>query len=218
MVGMGVGRSSHEQRGLHDAGADCVLALEVKQVRLHVECEGAQARGQKRQELVGVWQLLGERQVKQDGGGCGDEGGSGAKLRRVLAGLGEDDVHLVEQGLGLVCLTEGQVGIGADQAGGEPRGDVQRVEVGSGGREGLLGLAAEVVILGLGNVALGARSHGLDCLEVRAGGERRVHEGHERCGGKQRAGGGARRWCPACGRVVVRCHVAHALPPVLPSI
>ena len=46
----GVVRGAHEQRRLHDAGADGVLALEVEQVRLHVEREGAQAARQKRQE------------------------------------------------------------------------------------------------------------------------------------------------------------------------
>ena len=78
-------------------------------MRLHVERKGAQALGQKRQKLAGVGQLLGERQVEQDGGGRGGEGGRDAKLRRALACLVEDGVHLVQQGLGLMCLSEMQV-------------------------------------------------------------------------------------------------------------
>lgn len=141
--------------------------------------------------------------MKQHGSGRGDKGGCGAKLRRALAGLGEDDVHLVQQCLGLVRPIEGQVGVGTDLAGGESRGDILRVEVGGGGSEGPLGLAAEVEVLGLGDVAPGAQFHGLDGLKVRAGSERRVHEGHERFGGEGRA---------LRGCVIVRCHAAHAFP------
>lgn len=82
--------------------------------------------------------------------------------------------------LGFARLAQVQVGIGTDEAGGEARGDVLRVEIGCGGCGRSVGLSAEIEVLGLGDVALGALLHGFDGPEVRARDKRRVDEGHER--------------------------------------
>ena len=94
-----------------------------------------------------------------------------------------------------VDAAERQVGVGADQAGGQTGARVAVAEVGLCGRRGVLGAAGEVGELGPGDVARRALGEGRGGPRRPPRGERRRHERHEGAEGQGRAGGvfGARR-------------------------
>lgn len=140
------------QRIFHHGDAASVVASEVFLMRLHIHGELAQARrqifesgGKLRQ---GVWQ----GQVEQDAGGGHNENGSGRKLWRG----GESHLallHARQGGAGALNVAEGEVGVGADEAGGKAQRRFVAVKVGRGDRCGGLYLAAEIGKFGAGNGA-----------------------------------------------------------------
>ena len=125
---------------------------------VEVHGEGPQARGQQRQDAGHLRQAGGLGQVEEHGPGGGRQGRGGLELWR--AGLTQGGL---ESGQGLFRLgdaPQGQVGEGEDEGGGEPCPLVLAVEVGLRLQGGGLGVAAEVVVLRLGDVPLGAGLHG----------------------------------------------------------
>ena len=127
-----------------------------------------------------------QRQMEQDrGGGNGKKGGRPQLGRHALIRILQRVPHLRQGVPRPLDLPDGEVGIGVDQTGRQPQGEVRIGEIELRCPGGLLRLAAEIVVLGPGNIP---QAHVLDPLNARQTlprRERRIQEGHrDQMGGR----------------------------------
>ena len=146
---------------------------------LYIEGEGPQARRQQGQELLGGGQRAGQGQMEQDGGGRRHKSGRCLQLGIVLPLGREQHLHLIEGKPGVLDLVEGEVGVGVDQAGGQPRSCVRTGEIFPRGPRRFLRLAHKIVVFRPGDVPLGPLLHGLYRGQAVPRLEGGIHEGHQ---------------------------------------
>ena len=157
-------------------------------VGLDIEGKGPQAGGQQGQELLGGGQGPGQGQVEQHGGGGRYKRPRRPQVGGCLRARRQKFLHFVQGKPGVLDLFEGEIGIGVDQAGGQPRPQVRAGEVGPRRPRRFLRLAGEVVILRPGNVPPGAGFHGPYRSHARSRLEGGVHQRHQ-CSALQNTGG-----------------------------
>ena len=156
--GDGVIGRAHGKGSLHRSGAVGVLPLQIEIVGLHIQGKGPQPGWQQGQKALGLRQLLRQRQVEQHGGGGRHKHPRRPQVGGLLHPGRKKFLHLVQGKSGVLDLVEGEVGVGIDQAGGQPRPHVRAGEIGPHRPCRLFRLACEVVILRPGDVPPGAAS------------------------------------------------------------
>ena len=177
--GDGVALSAHPQHTFHDPGAGAVVPLEIAVVGLEIQGKGTQARGKQGEEALDFRQPLRQGQVEQHHPRRRHKGRCRTELGRLLSSGGQGGVQLAEGEPGPADLPDGQVGIGVDQAGGQPRGHVGAGEVGLGLPGRLLRVAAEIVVLRQCDVPLGPLVHGCRRSQTLARPKGCVHQRHQ---------------------------------------
>ena len=159
---------------------------------IDIQGKGPQARGQERQKVLDIRHSLGQRQVEQHGPRRCHKGRGRLQLGRLRSRCRQSGVQRLQGKAGLLDAPQGQVGIGVEQAGGQPRPHVGTGEVGLRLQRRLFRLTAEVVVLRQGDVPLGPRLHGLHRLPAVPREKGGVHQRHEDPAAQRPAG---RRLC-----------------------
>ena len=145
---------------------------------IDIQGEGPQAGGQQVEKGLEIGQSLGQGQVEQHCPRRRHESRCGLG-RRGFAALGEGGVQLPQGEPRPLDAAQGEVGVGVEQAGGQPRPRVGAVEIGLGFLRCYLRLAGEIVVLCQCNVPLCSLCHGLRRLPAAARREGGIHQGHE---------------------------------------
>ena len=183
----GVGVRLNGKGRFHDAKALGVVALEVGVVCLHIEGKLAQPR---RQVAQGVAEVVGasqRRQVQQHSCRGDDKDGGGVQPRRGGDGrIVEAGAHLFQGAAHAMGLTQGEVGVGVDQAGRQAQRRIGMGKIQLGGAGSLFGMAAEIVKFGQGNVAQVLVGDGFDGVEAVAWDKGGVHQWHGQVGSVRR--------------------------------
>ena len=117
-------------------------------MRTYVQGERAQAGREQREEALGRRHVVGQRQVQQHGGGKSGERFGCAVFGRLRSGVGfQRQAQLCHREPRAADIAQRKVGVGVDQAGGQPRPRVGTVEIGLGFPGRCLRLAGEIVVL-----------------------------------------------------------------------
>lgn len=137
------------------AEASGVIAFEIGAVRLHIKGELAQTGRQHVHRAAQVRQLFRQWQMQQDtGSGDNKDSGSTKVIRGIVVKLSKNALNSIQACAGTMHLAEGEIGVGEDQAGRQAQCWLCFVEIGFTEESGSFGVAAEIIQLGTGDVAL----------------------------------------------------------------